>query len=58
MAGLGAAEVPRRELTEADVETIVRTEIAERVAAAGEYPPGDAADRLHAEAAVLRDLLG
>lgn len=32
--GAGAAEAPRRELTEADVERIVRAELAEREAAA------------------------
>lgn len=35
--GAGAAEAPRRELTEADVERIVRAELAEREAAAQAY---------------------
>jgi uncharacterized protein YqeY len=35
--GVGAAEAPRRELTEADVERIVRAELAEREAAAQAY---------------------
>jgi hypothetical protein len=37
VAGLGAAEVPRRELAEPAVAEIVRTEIAERQQAAGQY---------------------
>jgi hypothetical protein len=56
VAGLGAAEVPRRELSETDVAGIVRTEIAERLAAADQVP-AEAADRLRAEAAVLSSLL-
>src|SRR5690242_8927025 len=35
--GLGAAEVARRELTEADLEAIVRAEIDDRTDAANEY---------------------
>jgi uncharacterized protein len=35
--GVGAAEVERRSLSEAQVEDIVRTEIAEREAAARDY---------------------
>jgi uncharacterized protein len=35
--GLGATEVPRREQDEAEVERIVRAEIAERLAAAADY---------------------
>ncbi|MFI0938252.1 hypothetical protein [Streptomyces sp. NPDC021020] len=35
--GAGAAEVARRELTDADVERIVRAELAEREAAAEAY---------------------
>ncbi|MBR7839812.1 GatB/YqeY domain-containing protein [Actinospica durhamensis] len=35
--GAGAAEAPRRELTEADVERIVRAELAERDRAAQAY---------------------
>jgi hypothetical protein len=37
VAGLGAAEVPRRPLTEADVAAIVRAEAAEREVAAAGY---------------------
>jgi hypothetical protein len=39
---VGAAEATRRELTEADVERIVRAELAEREAAAQAYPDGPA----------------
>ena len=35
--GLGAAEARRRDLPEADIEQIVRTEIADRQQAAAEY---------------------
>ena len=48
--GVGAAEAPRRELTEADALAVVRAEIAERRTAADAYGPGPAADRLRAEA--------
>ncbi|MFQ6395213.1 hypothetical protein ACLMAJ_17315 [Nocardia sp. KC 131] len=58
--GLGAAEARRRDLSEADIEHIVRTEITERITAATEYDTlGRAArrDSLHAEAAALDALL-
>lgn len=54
--GLGAAEVARRELTEADIAGIVRAEIAERRSAAEEYERlgrADRAENLWAEAAAL-----
>jgi uncharacterized protein len=54
--GVGAAEATRRALTEAQVEQIVRTEVAEREAAVAEYDRAgrpERAARLHAEAAVL-----
>lgn len=54
--GIGAADVPRRELSAGEVVDIIRGEIAERSAAASEMDRlGNAehADRLHAEAAVL-----
>jgi uncharacterized protein len=54
--GVGAAEVPRRVLTEEQVERIVRTEVADREAAAGGYERAghpDRAARLRAEAAAL-----
>lgn len=56
VAGLGAAEVPRRELTEAEQVAIVRTEVAEREAAAADCDRAaqpDHAARLRAEAAAL-----
>ena len=37
VAGLGAGEAERRQLTEADVAAIVRAEVIERQAAASEY---------------------
>ena len=58
--GVGAAEVERRELSEEDVAAILRREIAERETAVGTYDAAGhapAADRLRAEAAVLRDVL-
>jgi hypothetical protein len=61
VSGLGAGEVDRRELSEADVVAIVRAEIADRDAAAREYDalghPDRAAD-LRAQAAVLSAQLG
>ena len=53
VAGLGAAEVPRRELTDAEAVAIVRAEIADRTAAAEQYGRSPAADRLRTEAALL-----
>ncbi|NJC70528.1 GatB/YqeY domain-containing protein [Planosporangium thailandense] len=58
--GVGAAEVARRALTEAQVERIVRAEAAERVAAAREYEDAgrpERAEQLRREAAVLSDYL-
>jgi len=57
VAGLGAAEVPRRELTEDEAAAIVRSEIAERTAAADQYGRSPAADRLRCEAALLSRFL-
>lgn len=54
--GVGAAEVARRELTEGDVERIVRGEVAEREAAAATYEragQGERAGRLREEMRVL-----
>lgn len=54
--GVGAAEVPRRVLTEADVEAIVRAEVAERQAAAHGFAQAnrlERAQRLRNEADVL-----
>ncbi|WP_460725716.1 GatB/YqeY domain-containing protein [Nocardia heshunensis] len=55
--GLGTAEVRRRDLTESDIEAIVRTEIDDRLTAAKEYDSltggADRATLLRAEAAAL-----
>ncbi|MEV6136905.1 hypothetical protein AB0L63_12775 [Nocardia sp. NPDC051990] len=54
--GLGAAEARRRELTEADIEQIVRAEISDRQQAAAEYDTlggSHHGDLLRAEAAAL-----
>ncbi|UGT42145.1 GatB/YqeY domain-containing protein [Nocardia yamanashiensis] len=55
--GLGAAERERRILTEADIEAIVRAEIADRRTAASEYDGlsggAERAASLRAEAAAL-----
>jgi uncharacterized protein YqeY len=56
VAGVGAAEASRRTLTEAEITSIVATEIAERRAAAAQYEQAghaDRADRLRQEADVL-----
>lgn len=56
VAGLGAAEVERRQLTEDDLRGIVRAEVDERAAAALEYERvgrTDLAQRVRAEAEVL-----
>lgn len=58
--GLGAAEVPRRERSEAQRRGVVVAEVAEREDVALEYDAlgrGDAATRLRAEADVLRAVL-
>jgi putative hydrolase of the HAD superfamily len=60
VAGLGVAEAPRRELSEADIAAIVSTEITDRLSAAEEYERlgrSDQSARLRREAAVLSDLL-
>ena len=56
VAGVGAAEAARRSLSEAEVEAIVRAEVADRRAAADGYERAgrpDQAGRLRAEADVL-----
>ncbi len=60
VAGVGATEVARRELTEADQRAIVEAEVDERSIAAAQYEElgrTDLAERLHGEAAVLRRYL-
>lgn len=59
-AGLGAAEAARRDLTDADLRSVVETEIQERSVAASEYERlgrDDLAERLRAEAQVLSPYL-
>jgi uncharacterized protein len=59
-AGLGATEVARKELTESDMQAIVRTEIADRETAVRLYARGghiDRADRLRAEITMLERVL-
>ena len=60
VVGLGAAEVARRELSDAQIRELMQGEIDERLTAAGEIDRTHAerAVSLRAEAAVLSDLLG
>ena len=58
--GAGAADAPRRELTEHDVRAVVGAELAEHERSAAhlrEAGRPEEADRVAAEAAVLRELL-
>ena len=60
VAGLGAAEAARRELTEADIAAIVSAEISDRRSAADDYDRlgrADQSERLRHEADILVDLL-
>jgi hypothetical protein len=60
VVGVGAAEVERRSLSEAQMEEIVRAEIAEREAAAAGYERAgrlELAGRLRGEAQVLASYL-
>ena len=59
-AGLGAAEVSRRVLTDAEIRSLLRTEVDERLGAAEQMDAGGHSERaatVRAEAAVLADLL-
>ena len=59
-AGLGAAEVPRRHLDDAEIRALLRAEIDERRSAASQFTAGGHTERaaeLHRAAAVLDDLL-
>ena len=59
--GLRAAEVERRSLNAAEMDEVVRAEVADRHAAAGDYERAGQrayAARLRGEAAVLRSCLG
>jgi hypothetical protein len=61
VAGLGAAEVPRRVLTDAEIRTLLRVEVDERLTAADQMDTGGHGERaaaVRSEAAVLVDLLG
>jgi uncharacterized protein YqeY len=61
VAGLGATEVARRELSDEQIRSLVRAEIDERLSAADDFTAGGHASRaaaLRAEATVLADLLG
>jgi uncharacterized protein len=58
--GLGAAEVERRSLTTAQMETIVRAEVADRQGAARDYERAgrrEHAERLRAEAELLAQVV-
>jgi hypothetical protein len=60
VAGLGAGEAERRRLTEADIEQIVRAEVAERQAAVQDYDRAghaDQAERLRREARILLSVI-
>jgi hypothetical protein len=60
LAGVGVAEVERRELTEPELIALVRAEVPERQVGAGEYERhghGGRAERLRHEAAVLSGVL-
>lgn len=61
VVGLGAAEVARRELSDAQIRDLLRAEVDERLAAAEQVSSGGHTERaasLRAEAAVLTGLLG
>jgi uncharacterized protein YqeY len=61
VVGLGAAEVARRELSDAQIRDLVHAEIDERLTAARDFTAGGHTERaamLRAEAAVLSGLLG
>lgn len=59
--GLGAADVARRELSDAQIRTFVHAEIAELLSAADDFAASGHVERataLRAQAAVLTGLLG
>ena len=59
--GLGAAEVPRGVLTDAQIRTLLRTDVDDRMMAAEQMDAGGRPERataVRAEAAVLVELLG
>jgi uncharacterized protein len=61
VVGLGAAEVARRELSDAQIRELLRAEVDERMTAAQDFTAAGHLERaatLCTEAAVLSDLLG
>jgi uncharacterized protein YqeY len=61
VVGLGAAEVARRDLSEAQIRDLMHAEVDERLTAARDFTAGGHTERaatLRAEAAVLSGLLG
>lgn len=59
--GLGAPEVARRELSDAQIRALLRADVDERLTAAHQVTAGGHDERaatLRAEAAVLADMLG
>ena len=61
VVGLGAAEVARRELTDAQIRELVHAEIDERLTATRDFTVGGRPERaatLRAEVAVRSDVLG
>jgi uncharacterized protein YqeY len=61
VAGLGAAEVARRQLSDEQIRALISDEVDERLTAADEFTAGGHPQRaatLRDEAAVLTDLLG
>ena len=58
VAGLGAAEVAGRELSDARIRELLNAEIDERLTAARAVTAGGHTATLRSEAAVLSELLG
>jgi uncharacterized protein len=60
VSGLGAGDIVRRSLTDAELEQVVRREVTERVSAAAEYERAgqrEHAEQLRREAQVIDDCL-
>lgn len=61
VVGLGAAEVARRDLSDAQIRDLLRAEVAERLTAADQFAAAGHDDRagdMRSEAAILDGLLG
>ncbi|MDT5006053.1 MAG: uncharacterized protein QOJ24_3229 [Mycobacterium sp.] len=61
VAGVGSTEVARRDLSDEQIRALVRSEIDERLSAADQFIAGGhfaRAEAMHAEVAILSDLLG